>query len=128
MVTTNEELEQIMGQKKTIRISGQDITLDPARFQFTEVTLSRFFDQEATWYDYFGRKLVEAEAESQHFDGKYDSIYAAKFAAIKQSEGCSDKLAESLTKCNPDVEKAKDESILAEAKACFVIVKFTSPL
>lgn len=114
---TNEQFEQIMGDVKKVRIGGLDVVIDPSNLQFTDATLTRYFDREATWYDYFGRRLVEAEAESQHFDAKFDVLYASKFAAIKQEEGCSDKLAESKAKCDPEVCAARDHAILADAKA-----------
>jgi hypothetical protein len=112
---SDSELDNILEGKRTIKVAGADVVIDPKRLQFSEVTLSRFMEEEAAWYDYFGQRVAEAEGEWQYHDMRYDAIYSKKFVEFKELGG-SDKLAESKSKADEEVVAALRNVIIAREK------------
>ena len=109
------ELDEILENKITIKVANQDVVLDPKLLHFTEVTLSRYEDQEGVWYDYFGNKLALAEAELQYHELQLEKLESKKFIAYKELGG-SDKLAEAKVKCDDEYIAASEIVILAKEK------------
>lgn len=110
------DFEEIVTGKRTITVAKQDVVLDTSKMQFTEVTLSKYMEQEAVWYDYFGQRLADAEYESQYFENKYETIYAETFAKIKEATSGSDNLVKSKATIDAKVLEAKEDALTAKYK------------
>lgn len=104
-------------EKRTIDLGefGQ-VVIDPGKLEFNEGTLSRYLEQEAGWYDYYGAKQADAEylaaKAEEEFELKFHSIMK-----IEKSEKSSDKLAEARAKTDVDVAAAYQRMIEAKYKA-----------
>jgi hypothetical protein len=109
------ELDDILDGVRTIKVAGQDVVIDPRRLTFSEVTLTRYTEEEGVWYNYFGQRLADADAEWQVFSSKHDKISSEKFVQFK-SEGGSDKFVEARVKSDDEVKKAKDHEMAARHK------------
>jgi len=107
--------EEIIEEKRTIKVGNQDVTLDPSLMVFTEATVNTFLEKSAVYIEYFGRKLADADAEQQYHDSKVDAVYAQKFVTYKD-EGGSDKLCESKVQADPDYQKVRENSLVARHK------------
>jgi len=99
----------------SIKVGGQDITLDNSRLAFNEISLNNFMENLALWYDYFSQKLAEAEAILAFKEYEHDVLFAASYEKSKE-EGCTDKLAEANAKKDSNVCEAKREIIGAKHK------------
>lgn len=99
----------------TIKIGGQEITLDNSRLSFNEASLNDFMQNLALWYDYFSQKLAEAEAILAFKEFEHDVLFSASYEKNKES-GCTDKLAEANAKKESKVCEAKKEVIGAKHK------------
>lgn len=108
-----ETLEDIISRRTVVKVMGRPLTLDPARLQFNEVNLSEFIEQEASWYDYFGNALADAEAQLAYLELQHEAKYYTKFHTQKD-EGDSDKKAEAAAKSDPEVHKCKEATISAK--------------
>jgi hypothetical protein len=100
------EFDDVLKGHTTLQVEGNPVLLDRNRLAFNEANLSRFIEEEAVWYDYFGNALASSEAELQLREATWDQIYSEKFA-IQKDEGASDKLAEARAKADPAVSDAK---------------------
>jgi len=109
------EINDIINEVKKIKLGQEEIIIDPKRLQINEASLSKYLEEEAVWYDYFGRKMADAEFLLQAKDNEYDVKYAEKFASHKES-GCSDKLADANAKSDPEVEELKKSCIATKHK------------
>jgi len=108
-------LDEILDGVRTIKVAGQDIVIDPKKLTFSEVTLTKYTEEEGVWYNYFGQRLADADAEWQLFSSKHDNLSAEKFVQFK-SEGGSDKYNEARVKSDCDVQAAKESEIAARHK------------
>lgn len=113
-----------MEDKRTIKVYTQEIVLDSSKLEFSEGTLSEYLETEGGWIDYFGAKLAEAERELAEMDmevereeDEYDRIYGKVFAAIKDTEGGSDKLTEGKAKAEQTVVDARKKVMDLKEKA-----------
>ena len=109
------ELADIIENKRTIKVANQDVTLDPSRLLFTDATLTVYQEREHIYYDYFGGRWADAEAELQFHSLKVEAVYAQKFIGFKD-EGGSDKLAEARVKADPEYQEACKNAMLAKLK------------
>ena len=100
------KLDDILDGLRTIKVAGQDVVIDPKKLTFSEVTLTKYTEEEGVWYNYFGQRLADADAEWQVFSAKHDQMSSEKFAQFK-SEGGSDKFVEARVKSDDEVKKAK---------------------
>ena len=114
--------EEIIEEKRTIKVGNQDVTLDPSLMVFTEATVNTFLEKSAVYIEYFGRKLADADAEQQYHDSKVDAVYAQKFVTYKD-EGGSDKLCESKVQADPDYQKVRENSLVARHKKKLSVFK-----
>ena len=99
-----------------IKVGGQEVDLDENKLRFNEATLTKYFEEEALNYDYYGRLLADAEYLLQRSELQYDVIYAEKFKEFKEGAGGSDNLCTSKTVCNDDVVEAKKAVLFAKRK------------
>jgi len=109
------ELDDILDGVRTIKIGGQDVVIDPRKLTFSEVTLTQYEEEEGVWYNYFGQRMADADAECQFFMAKHDEISSEKFVKFK-TEGGSDKFVEARVKCDDDVKKARENALSARHK------------
>lgn len=99
--------------KITVKIGDRQVVLDPDAMVFNEASLSKYMESEHVWYDHFGQALSELEAEYQAIEVDYDALYGKKFAETKEA-GASDKLADALTKADPEVVELRKKSVEAK--------------
>lgn len=99
----------------SIKIGGQEITLDNSRLSFNEASLNEFMQNLALWYDYFSQKLAEAEAILAFKEFEHEVLFSSYYEKNKE-EGCTDKLAEANAKKEESVCEAKKEIIGAKHK------------
>jgi len=97
----------------SVAVGKDKVVLNPDHLKFDDATLNKFLMEAASWYNYYGQKLADAESYLQWFETKYDQEYSKKFAFHKES-GCTEKLAESKSKTDTEVENAKNASIKAK--------------
>lgn len=109
------KIDNILDGVRTIKVAGHDVFIDPRKLTFSEVTLTRYTEEEGVWYNYFGQRLADADAEWQFFSSKHEQISAEKFVQFK-SEGGSDKYVEARVKSDDEVKKAKENEIAARHK------------
>lgn len=109
------ELDDILSDSTSVKLGNEVVDLDPKRMHFNEANLSKYQEEEAVWYDYFGRKLADAEYLLQSYEQEHDVKYSEKFASFKES-GNSDKLADANAKADPEVEEAKKKCLVAKHK------------
>lgn len=107
--------DEIVEGKQIVNIGQEVVVIDPSKLVFNEASLSNFVETEAVWYDYFGRKLADAELLLQSSEMQYESAYASKFIQFKE-DGGSDKLVESLVKADADMNKLRENIISAKYK------------
>jgi len=97
-------------KEKKVNIGGGEVNLNPDQLTFDEASLNKHLQEEATWYNYYGQKLADAESYLQWYETQYDEIYADRFRGFKE-DGGSDKLAEAKSKSDPKVVDAKKKVI-----------------
>lgn len=107
--------EKIPHAKTVIKIGDQEIILDNMRLSFNEISLSKFMENLALWYDYFSQKLAEAEALLAHKEYEYELAFSSAYEKFKE-EGCTDKLAEANAKKEQLVSYFKKDTISAKHK------------
>lgn len=90
---------------KTIKIGNEEVSLDTSLLKFTESTINKFLELYAEKYDYFLTKHAKAQYIHARSEDRYDALYAERFKTFKE-EGGSDKLCESKTICDADVQSA----------------------
>jgi predicted phage-related endonuclease len=95
----SETLEDILNDTTTLTVRNRPVVLDSKRLRFNEANISRFLEEEASWYDYFGRRLAEAEHDLQQEEIAYDTSYSDLFGKYKDAGG-SDKRAEADAKAD----------------------------
>jgi hypothetical protein len=93
-----------------VKVGDTVVFLDPNCLKFNEITLSKFLQEAAGWYNYYGQRLADSEAFMQILDARYDVEYARVFSTCKES-GETEKLADSHAKMHPEVDKAKRNAI-----------------
>jgi len=109
-----KKVEDIMDGKKSVKVGGQDVVLDTGKLKFNEATLSKYLEEEAGWYDYYGQKLADAELFYQGCDLEYEAAFAEKFKTFKEEDGGSDKLVESRCKADPDLKALRMKTLAAK--------------
>ncbi len=107
--------EDIIEEKRKIKIGNQDVVLDPSLMVFTEANLSNFQEKSAIYIEYFGQCLADADAEERYHDMRLEAVYAQKFVTFKE-EGGSDKLCEAKVQADPDYLKVRDNAWVARHK------------
>lgn len=95
---------------KTVVIKGEEFCLDSDRLVFNEASLTKYLQEEAAWYNHVAQKQADADAELKRKSLEYEVKYAEKFRTYKE-QGGSDKLAESNTKADIEVEAAANAEI-----------------
>ena len=105
----------INGNKRHISVAGHKVIIDPSRLQFNDAGLQKFSQEEAVWYDYFGSRFADAEAELQYYELKHEALYSSTFVAFKDA-GSTDKMSEAKTKADPEVIKAAQIVVKARFK------------
>lgn len=103
-------------EKIEVQLGQELIVLDPVNMEFNDSTIGQYLCNEYKFYNYFGQKLADAEAIWQMSECAYTVKYAEKFAFYKESEKCSDKLAEAKTDSDPDVVDAQKLVVAAKHK------------
>lgn len=98
-----------------IDIAGEEILLDSSKLEFNEANLSKYMEEEATWYDYFGRKLADAEFLLQSYENEEELKYSEKYIVFKEA-GSTDKLAEAKAKADPEVDALRKQVIITKKK------------
>jgi hypothetical protein len=98
-----------------IKIGNIEVHLDEEKLRFNEANLTKYFENEALYYDFFGRQLANAEYLLQRKEIQYDKTYAKKFKDYKDIGG-SDNLCASKALADQDVVDAKVEVVLAKRK------------
>lgn len=96
-----------------VNIGQEEVDLDPKVMEFNENTLNDFLMKDAGIYSYYHQKMVDAQYLVQKYEDLHDATYAKKFQENKES-GATDKLAEAMAKCNPEVMEAKDKARVAK--------------
>ncbi len=93
----------MLGERRVIDLGefGQ-VIIEPKNLEFNEASLSRYLEQEAAWYDYFGQKLADAEYILAKLTDLHDLKYACYFK-IEKGEKASDALAEARASSQPEV-------------------------
>lgn len=86
-----------------VKIGEEEILLDRDNLKFDESNLSEYLEKEGGWYDYFGKKLADAEFIMQRYEMEYESLYATRFKEFKEGGCGSDKLAEAKATADADV-------------------------
>jgi hypothetical protein len=99
--------------KIKIVVGGEEVILDPENLKFNEATLSRFLENEGSWYDYFGRHLANAEIELASYKELSEVTYLRAFDGYK-AEGSSDKRAEAQARIENAVIDARQRVLEAE--------------
>lgn len=99
-----------MEKDRIVSVGGKDVDLDPNHLTFDDITLNKFFQESAGWYNYYGQVLANAESYLQWYETQYDEIYAERFSGFKE-DGGSDKLAEAKAKFDSKVVEAKKKVI-----------------
>lgn len=97
-------------ENQTIMVGSTEVILDVSRTTFDEATLNKFLQESASWYNYYGQQLADAEGYLQWSETSYDKIYSEQFRLCKE-DGGSDKLAESKAKAATEVMDAKKKII-----------------
>lgn len=100
-------------ENKTVKVNDEEFVLDTDRLTFNEASLSKYLQEEAAWYNHVAQKLADAEQELQEIELEYDIKYSEKFRGFKELGG-SDKLAESNSKADVEVEALKQFEIKAK--------------
>lgn len=101
---------------RKIKIGKNEVLLDEEKLRFNEATLTKFFEEEALNYDYYGRMLADAEYLLQRNELNYDVTFAEKFKSIKDGGGGSDALCNSKALVEEDVIEAKKAVLLSKRK------------
>jgi len=102
-----------MSKQEKFNIGKHEVIIDSSRLKFDDATLSKYMEEEAGWYDYYGAMLAIAERHLALLDAKHEKIYGERFAENKDMGG-SDKLAEARAKSDQDVSDLKTQ--MADAK------------
>jgi len=96
-----------MPQEK-ISFDDFSVVIDPENLRFDENTLSKYIQNEGSYYDNFGHYLALAEKNLQNKENQHEKLYCERFIEAKEL-GSSDKLAEAKAKSDPDVNFIKDQ-------------------
>jgi hypothetical protein len=109
-------LQAALRQKVVITVQGETVVMDPGRLELRDATIKsgRFFDEESSWYNYFGRHVARAEMVVASLEADLEAKYNGKFAQFKESEKASDKLADAKSKCDQEVVDLKKKIIEAK--------------
>ena len=100
---------------KNINGDNESVVIDENKFRFSDATISKYMEEEASWYDYYGMKLVEVERNYQLIECEYETRYNLKFSEYKAA-GASDKAAEANSKSDPEISALKKMMIEEKAK------------
>lgn len=88
---------------RTLDLDGETITLDPSRFQFNDMTLSKFMEDVSIWYDYYSSKSAKSEELLVAAENDYEDKYLTKF--LEGKETLSDKGADAYARVNLEVKE-----------------------
>ena len=99
--------------KEKFYIGEHEVVIDPSLLRFNDQTLSKYIEQEGSWYDNIGHSLSLAERHSSLLEAKYEKFFSERFAEFKDMGG-SDKLCEARAKSDVDVSNLKEQ--IANAK------------
>lgn len=102
-----------MLEREVLKISNEDVVLDPDLLKFNETTLNEYIQKEGALYDNFGGYLARAERLLQICESVYDDRYNTMFHQFK-ADGGSDKLAEARAKTDDGVQDARASVIEAK--------------
>jgi hypothetical protein len=102
-----------MNEQITLKVAGQDVTLDSMALEFNEATLGEYMQTEGAKYNYFGAMAVEAQAQLRMVQDKYEEVQAAKFIHYRDSVSGPIPLVESYVKTDPDVVAAAKRVVAA---------------
>jgi len=106
---------QIPENKNSIKIGGEEVTLDSSILLFDESNINSFMEKLSLWYDYFSSKLAEAEYIQAMKEHEYEVLYSDAYEKFKD-QGCTDKLAEANAKKYEPVVSAKKDVIVSKYK------------
>jgi len=101
--------------QEVVILGDQRIELDSEKLKFNETNLSKYYQEESSYYDYFSAQLAHADYLLLQRELEYDKIYNEKFYTNKD-EGGSDKYVESKTKADSEVIEAREEILQAKYK------------
>lgn len=96
-----------MSQEK-ISFDNFSVVIDPENLRFDENTLSKYIQNEGSYYDNFGHYLALAEKNLQNKENQHEKLYCERFIEAKEL-GSSDKLAEAKAKSDSDVNYVKEQ-------------------
>ena len=102
-----------MAKAETLKFSEYEVTVEPEYLRFDEASLSKYIQDESSWYDNYGAYLALAERHLQNKEVAHEKIYCERFVEAKEN-GSSDKLAEAKAKSDMDVNELREE--IVEAK------------
>lgn len=92
-----------------IKVGNEEVILDQDNLNVDEVTLNDFLKKFAGKYNYYNGAWAKAQFFNQLAEDAYEVILNQKFAYYKELGG-SDKLAESKSKSDVEVVKAKSRT------------------
>ncbi len=105
----------MLGEKRIINLGEfGEVVIEPKNLEFNEASLSRYLEQEAGWYDYFGTKLADAEYILARLTDLHDVKYSCWFKIEKSENKASDALAEA--RANSVAEVVELAKAITDAK------------
>lgn len=96
-----------------VKVNDEEIFLDPDKLKFDESNLSEYLENEASWYNYYGQKLADAEHYYQKCELAVEKVSADKFVRFKIGKG-SDKYCEACVDSDDDVQELKVKAMEAK--------------
>ena len=100
---------------RKIKIGNNEVSLDENKLKFNEATLTKYFEEEALHYDYYGRMLADAEYLLQRNELQYDVVSSEKFKMFKEAGG-SDALCNAKVTSDEELVEAKKLVLAAKRK------------
>lgn len=93
-------------EKIIVAVRGREVVLDPTNMRFNEATLSRYFEYEYGWIDYFGKQEEMARREMLDAEIDAEALYSQKYLKCKD-EGNTDGYAKAKATADPEVIAAR---------------------
>ena len=103
-----------LNENEVIEIGPEKVPIDCEKMGFDEASLSKYIQEEASWFSYLGQKMADLDWMRQRAEAEYEHAFAAKFVELKEGGGGSDKLVD--MKCKSDEELYEKKKKIAGAK------------
>lgn len=99
------------------KLGEYEVFLDDNNLRFDEHTVNNFMSGFSSKYKHYSELHSLAQASYDRAKADYENTYDSKFAAYKETGGCSDKLAEAKARSDYDVRKLQDNMLVSQHKA-----------